>query len=150
MTRSSGDPPRDSSAPSGRFGRRADHSYRLIHQRTGATLASHVRVAASVWSRMKGLLGRSGLPATEALVLPWCRSIHTVGMRFAIDAVFVDRAWRVVAVQANLRPGRVMLPVWSAWGVVEFASGVASHADVSVGDQLRLEEPSPCSQRDRP
>jgi uncharacterized membrane protein (UPF0127 family) len=85
---------------------------------------------------MVGLLARRELPADEALVFPNCASIHTVGMRFPIDVIVVDREWRVVALRERLVPGRVVLPVWRAWGVVEAACGTLKRVGLRVGDRL--------------
>jgi len=59
--------------------------------------------------RARGLLDRDRLDAWTALVLPDCRSVHTVGMRFAIDVVVLDHRWRPMRV-ATLAPGRLVLP----------------------------------------
>jgi uncharacterized membrane protein (UPF0127 family) len=97
-------------------------------------------MARSFWSRLVGLLGRTALSEGEALIMPHCRSIHTLGMRFPIDVVFVDRDWRVVSLKSHLSPGRVTWPVWNAWGVVEVASGTLARVGLQVGDQLRPEK----------
>ena len=105
--------------------------------RTGRLLAARAAMAQSLGARMKGLLGRRSLGAQEALILPQCRSIHTVGMRFPIDAVFVDRAWRVVALRPHLRQGRLVWPVAGAWNVVECADGTLERVDLAIGDELQ-------------
>ena len=87
---------------------------------------------------MVGLLGRRALPDGEALVFERCRAIHTVGMRFPIDVVFVDRGWRVVAMRHAVGPGRLVRPVWRAWGVIELTAGSLARAGLEVGDQLCL------------
>ena len=110
----------------------------IIVERTQQVLADRVRVARSWWDRMVGLLNRRSLPLGEALILPGCQSIHTVGMKFAIDVIFVTRQWRVVAIQAALPPGKFLAPVWNAWGVIEMASGALDGVGLRVGDQLRV------------
>ena len=53
------------------------------------------------------LLGLAFLDRIEGgLLIPRCRSVHTFGMRFAIDLVFVDRDGRVLAVRESLPPRR--------------------------------------------
>jgi hypothetical protein len=89
-------------------------------------------------SRLVGLLGHERLQAGEALILPRCQAIHMVGMRFAIDAIFVDRAWRVVALRQRLQPNSIGLPVWGAWGVIEASAGTIQAAGLEPGDQLQL------------
>jgi uncharacterized membrane protein (UPF0127 family) len=78
----------------------------------------------SAAERMRGLLGRDGLPEGCGLLIDHCGAIHTLGMRFALDVVFLDAGWRVVRVVAGVRPGRWF--VWGGWRarrVLEVASG---------------------------
>ena len=105
---------------------------------SGKVLASRATVARTFLSRAIGLLGRRGLSDGEAMVFPRCNSIHTLGMRFPIDAVFVDREWRVVALRSALGSGRMVWPVPGAWGVIELACGTLERIGVQVGDSLRV------------
>lgn len=76
------------------------------------------------WERLRGLLGRDGLPPGEAMAFPRCNAIHTIGMRFAIDVAFLDRAGRPVRLARAVPPGRLL--VWGglrARTVVEAAAG---------------------------
>src|SRR5437899_2940363 len=63
-------------------------------------------LARNPYSRMRGLLGRGGLAQGEGLLLQPAGSIHTFFMRFAIDAVFLDRERRVVRIASDVRPWR--------------------------------------------
>ena len=109
---------------------------------TGQTLAERATIAQTWSARLVGLLGCDTLPEGEALIFPSCSSIHTCGMRFAIDAIFVDRRWRVVSLRPGVRPWRVVWPVRGAWGVVEVAAGTLGRIGLKVGDQLRLAQTS--------
>lgn len=56
------------------------------------------------------LLGLSWLPRERAgpgLLIPRCRSVHTIGMRFPVDLYFLDRAGRVVALRRAVGPRRL-------------------------------------------
>jgi len=105
---------------------------------TQRCVASRALIASSWRARMVGLLGRRSIEAGEALILTRCQAIHMVGMRFAIDAIFVDRAWRVVALREALPPGWVGPPVWRADAVIEAACGTIQQAELEVGNQLQL------------
>jgi uncharacterized protein len=77
-------------------------------------------VARSGWRRLVGLAFRG--PPGGALLIPRCRSVHTFGMRFALDLVWLDSRGRVVAVDEHVPPWRVR---WCrrAAAVVEVPAG---------------------------
>src|SRR3954454_11734667 len=102
--------------------------------RDGEGLAN-LEVAESLGARTKGLLGRDGIEG--ALLLRPARSVHTVGMRFAIDVAFCDKAMRVVAVR-TLRPYRMTAPRWKAACVVEASAGAFERWGLRVGDELEV------------
>jgi uncharacterized protein len=102
--------------------------------RGGEVLAA-VEVCESFGSRLKGLLGRDRLDG--ALLLRPARSVHTVGMRFAIDVAFCDRSMRVVAVR-TLRPYRMTAPRWKAACVIEASAGAFERWGLRVGDELEV------------
>lgn len=66
-----------------------------------------VRIANGARARLLGLAGLRALPAATALLLPRTRSIHTCGMRFALDLVWLDGDGEVVRVDRDVRPWRV-------------------------------------------
>lgn len=79
---------------------------RLEDLPTATVLAREVPVAATWYVR---LLGLSHLPFEEAgpgLLIPRCRSVHTFGMRFALDLVFLDRGGRPCSVRRGVPPRR--------------------------------------------
>jgi uncharacterized protein len=57
--------------------------------------------------RLVGLIGRRSLPGGVALEIPGCRSVHTFGMRFPLDLVWLDASRRVVRVDRDVPPWRV-------------------------------------------
>jgi uncharacterized protein len=57
--------------------------------------------------RLIGLIGSLWLPAGVALEIPRCRSVHTFGMRFALDLVWLDGERRVVRIDRAVPPWRV-------------------------------------------
>src|SRR5437764_13073879 len=73
----------------------------------GTVVCEHCLLAETAFARLRGLLGRSGLSSGEGMLLRPASSIHTAFMRFAIDAVFLDRGDRVLTVAAELPPWRL-------------------------------------------
>lgn len=94
----------------------------------------HVEMVTTRRERIRGLLGRDALPPGHGLLIEGARSVHTVGMRFTITAVFLDRDLRVVG-RKRLPPGRLALPRLRASHVLECPDG----ADLRPGDRLVLE-----------
>lgn len=76
------------------------------------------------WSRMRGLLGRARLAdgARQALWLVPCGSVHTAGMGYPLDIVFLDRGGRVLDCCEGVRPWRMRLGR-GAHQTVEMAPG---------------------------
>ena len=89
-------------------------------------------------ARMRGLLGRRGLETGEGLLLRPAPSIHTLFMRFPIDAVFLDGERRVVRIAADVRPWRTAAARRSR-AVLELAAGEAARVGLEPGHLLRLE-----------
>ena len=94
----------------------------LFNERTNQAVATQVEIAATRRSRNRGLLGRDHLDEAAAMLLAPCTSVHTVGMRFPIDVVFVDRQGYAVKVVRNLRPWRIALSIGGR-AVIEMAAG---------------------------
>jgi uncharacterized protein len=102
-------------------------------------------IADTVLARMRGLLGRRGLGAGEGLLISPAPSVHTCGMRFPIDVVFLDRGLRVLDVRAALRPWRFAAHR-GARSVLELPAGRAAEAGLRPGDRLREAQAArPCA-----
>ena len=113
----------------------------LMNERTRQFVASAVEVAATRATRNRGLLGRDRLDEASAMILAPCGAVHTVGMRFAIDVVFVDRQGFAVKVVRNLKPWRMAMAA-RARAVIEMPAGSLRWGQVLIGDRLFLTSPS--------
>jgi hypothetical protein len=87
---------------------------------------------------MKGLLGRSELPAGEGILLKPAGSVHTLFMRFPIDVVYLDKELTVLGVRRALRPWRTS-GQRGAKAALELAAGEAARVGIEPGAKLRLE-----------
>jgi uncharacterized membrane protein (UPF0127 family) len=65
-----------------------------------------------------------------------CGGIHTWGMQYPIDVVFLDRSLRVLAVRRAVPPWRMVFAPRGTRSVVELPAGGA--AALSVGDALSI------------
>ena len=111
----------------------------VVHNRTrGALVAASVSVADTPQSRRIGLLRHKNLEPGEGLWIYPTQAIHTFGMRFPIDVVFLDRGLRVKRVYHGLRPFRLTSFVWGARSVLELPSGSLAGTGTVVGDELQF------------
>jgi uncharacterized protein len=111
--------------------------FQLVNTRTGAAIADPVVGAFDPAARRRGLLGRDGLSAGEALIIAPTNAIHTFFMRFDIDVAFVARDGRILKIRAAIPPWRVSAAI-RAFAVVEMPAGALAAADTRAGDTLAL------------
>jgi len=101
-------------------------------------LISDLKVATSFWARGKGLLGLKSLGREEALWIHRCNSIHTFFMKFTIDCVFLDKKMRIKAIYSDVKPNRLIWPVFGARSVIELPAGRAKELNLQPGEQLHV------------
>ncbi|HWI13992.1 MAG TPA: DUF192 domain-containing protein [Burkholderiales bacterium] len=97
---------------------------------------TYLRVKRAVrwWERLRGLLGTPAAPDDGLYITPCC-SVHTVGMRYPVDLIFLDRDGRVLRIAEAVPPWRIA-GAWRAHAVAEFRAGTLRRLDVAVGDRL--------------
>lgn len=106
---------------------------RLPHRRAGPFA---LVLARSAWARLVGLAGLPALPPRTALVLGGTRSVHTSGMRFALDLVWLDGRGRVVRLDAEVQPWRLR-SCRAARAVVECRAGEGGALASTLGGACR-------------
>lgn len=112
-------------------------SLRITNVTRKTQIADCVDIAGRGRKRRKGLLGRSALSSGEGLWIVPCEAVHTFGMQFAIDLVYLDRSSRVVKTRSHVRPGRLSACL-AAHSVVELPSGTVRASLTERGDKLEL------------
>lgn len=101
-------------------------------------LAARVRRADSFGERLRGLLFLPPLGEGEGLWIDPCRSIHTFGMGYAIDALFLDADGVAVRLYPRLAPWRATRLVARARTVLELPAGVLERSRTKLGDRIRF------------
>jgi uncharacterized membrane protein (UPF0127 family) len=114
--------------------------YQLLNQSKHTVLASEVELADTSWSRMKGLLGQTSesFTAGKGLWITPSQGVHTIGMKFPIDVVYLDKGHRVIYVSHSLPPFRIAAIRLKARSVVELPAGTLAQTQTSVGDVLEI------------
>jgi uncharacterized membrane protein (UPF0127 family) len=101
-------------------------------------LADRALIADTSTTRKTGLLKHERLDPGEGLWIKPCEGVHTVGMKFPIDVLFLDKKRKVVKIRAAMPRWRMAACLW-AHSVLELPSGTAAATRTSRGDQLEFE-----------
>lgn len=83
-------------------------------------------------------MGRSTLMDEQGLYFPGCKSIHTFGMKLAIDILFIDKNMKITKMINCLKPNRVAFAPFSTRDTLELACGVLEKHGLAVGDEIAL------------
>jgi len=112
-----------------------------IYNKTRETfVATRATVADGYFHRLVGLLGtarRWARPGKGLWIVP-SHGVHTLGMLYALDLIFLDRNHRVVDVVENIRPFRISKVSFKAHSVLELPVRTVSSTETRVGDQLEI------------
>lgn len=112
---------------------------RAFNRTRNALLVARGMIADNMFTRMRGLLGRRSLAAGDGLLLRGDNAIHSVGMQFVFDALFLDKHGIVVHLIAEMPPFRLSPFVWRARDVLELPADTLARTGTVVGDQIDLQ-----------
>ena len=109
----------------------------LVNATKNTVVCDRAHFASSVLKRMVGLLNRKAFAEGEGLLIDRCYGIHTIGMRFPIDVLFLDKELRVMRAVSALPPFRICI-VRQAVYVLELPVGAITHSRTAMGDQIQM------------
>jgi uncharacterized membrane protein (UPF0127 family) len=109
---------------------------KIINRTQGTVVGSRVRLADTWWGRFWGFLGRGSPSPGEGILLAPCNSIHTFGMRFDIDVIFLSADGEVLSLRQSVPPWRICRGVRGGRYVLEIPSGTIEATSTRVGDEL--------------
>ncbi len=112
---------------------------RVLNRTRNVVLVENGFVANSAWTRLRGLLGHKPLQAGEGLLLRGEKAIHTIGMGFAIDVLFLDRAGHVNHLIPNMVPLRASRFISAAADVLEMPAGTLARSGTALDDLIEFE-----------
>ncbi len=112
---------------------------KVINQTRKTVLGSYVTVAHTFRGRLCGLLGRVGLESGEGLLLTPCQSVHSIGMRFSCEALYLDKENRIIHIH-TLNPYRFGPLKLGSRSVLELPLGTVSYSHTQLGDLLVVQE----------
>jgi uncharacterized membrane protein (UPF0127 family) len=111
----------------------------LLRESSRTLLLDSVMRSDSPLERMRGLLWRPPLRAQEALIIDRCRSVHTCGMKYSLDLVFLDRRSVIRKLVPDVRPWRMACCIAAAM-TLEMPAGSIGRLKLRAGMQLLWQE----------
>jgi uncharacterized membrane protein (UPF0127 family) len=112
---------------------------RVRNQSKNTVLGDRVGIADNSATRRTGLLKHSRLEQGEGLWIAPSEAVHTFGMKFPIDVLFLDKKRKVLKIRSDMVRSRMAICL-RAHSVLELPSGTAAAMNTLVGDQLEFEK----------
>lgn len=112
--------------------------YRIYHNNGNQFITENAEMADTYYKRLIGLLGRSHLSVSEALILKPCNAIHTFWMKFSIDVIFLDSEQKICHLIENMKKNRISKLSFHTKCVIELPAGQIKDFNLKVGDQLEI------------
>ena len=103
----------------------------------GTIIASEASAADTSQKRRTGLLQHASLPEGQGLWIVPTEAVHTFGMKFSIDLLFLDRRKKVLKMRQNMGRRGIAICL-RAHSVLELPAGTIQATGTSAGDQLEF------------
>lgn len=112
---------------------------RVANQTKGQVLADRADIADTSAKRRTGLLKHTGLAPGEGLWIAPCEGVHTFGMKFPIDVLFLSKKKKILKARPEMVKGRIAFSLL-AHSVLELPAGTLARTGTAAGDQLEFEK----------
>ena len=112
---------------------------RVTNKTRGTLVADRADIADTSLKRRTGLLKHTGLAPGEGLWITPCEGVHTFGMKFPIDVIFLNKKKKVLKIRPNMVKRRLALSLL-ANSVLELPAGRLAETQTAAGDLLEFEK----------
>ena len=114
---------------------------KAINKTKDTIIASNVRLANNIITRIIGLLLDSSLSEDFGLLIKPAKQIHAYGMRFTFDAIFIDKNDKVIHLIEKMKPwSSPSKLIWNSKKVLEISAGVIAKTNTEIGDIIIFED----------
>jgi uncharacterized protein len=122
-------------------GRNSNGQFYVYNKTRETFVATEATVANDYFRRLVGLLGKTKRWAKSGRGL-WIipsRGVHTIGMMFPIDLIFLNKNKEVVHVEEHVRPFRISKVSLKTTSVLELPAHTIYPSGTRIGDQLEID-----------
>jgi uncharacterized protein len=116
-------------------------TYYAFNKTRESFLGLNITCAQTPAGRLRGLLGRLRVGMGEGVWVIPSNGIHTVGMLFPIDVVYLDADLRVILLAEHLRPFRISPICMRSASLLELPQHTIYASQTKVGDQILICSP---------
>jgi uncharacterized membrane protein (UPF0127 family) len=109
---------------------------KILHFITSIGKDIPVYIADTFNKRFWGLMGKK--EGVYGLLLLKCNCIHTMFMRYDLDALYLDENDNILSIKRCIKPFSIIPPVRGAVKVLEFPSSLQALAFLTVGTQIKF------------
>ena len=102
----------------------------------GKIIVEKLHLAASLWQRSVGLIGKKSLEPDYGMWIAPCGSIHTCLMRVAIDVAFINANGEVTHIIREMKPWRIGAAPAKTRAALELPAGAADRIGLKIGSRL--------------
>jgi hypothetical protein len=102
-------------------------------------IASNVATANSFFKRLVGLLTHKELENGEALLISHCKQVHTFGMKFPIDVIFLSKDGLILYIEENMVVNKVSKYINDSYQVLELEAGIVSKYCIKLQSIIEFE-----------
>ncbi len=120
-------------------GTAAEKRLRVTNRMSGRQLAISAGIANTSELRRRGLLKHDSLEEGDGLWIAPCEAVHSFGMKFAIDVLYLDKQKKILKIRSNMVKNRISVCL-SAFSVLELPAGMAAKTGTQIGDELEFEK----------
>ena len=107
--------------------------------RDGQEIAQDIRMADTFIKRLKGLLFEKALDEEQGLLITPCNQVHTLGMKFPIDLVYLTNEGEVIHTQSAVAPGAVGPCIRRCGRVLELKEGTVRKKRIAMGQRIAFD-----------
>jgi uncharacterized protein len=120
------------------FQNKAKETYCVFNKTRESFLSLNVTVADTHFARLRGLLGRVRLKADEGIWVIPSQGVHSMGLLFATDLVYLDSSHRVIHLVESFGTFRIASLRLRAASVLQLHTRTIYSSQTQVGDQLLI------------
>lgn len=110
----------------------------MIIKKNSDVICRNAKIANNFLSRLKGLLGRNEFGDIDGLMLSSCRQIHSIGMKFNFDALYLDSEYKIIAIYENIGKNKILPYNVAVSNVLELPKGMVQDKNLGIGDVLKI------------